>query len=228
MLPSNPLYQFTKCGPFKYVPKNQRKIVDQIIDNNKISSYVETLLRNPVLRYHPSINTIMSQVKKGCVYLSEELEKAYELNIFNSLKKDLEEHNNDIQTWSKHYKIDNPKKLPTFNKIVDLMAKKFNVQVVETRLNYYPDELSWKPYHQDRHSTYDNTITENFTMGASFGAERALSFKHIETDITFDIPQKNGDIFAFDANVNKLFMHGVPKISHLSQPRFSIIAWGKK
>ena len=137
----------------------------------------------------------------------------------------------DIKKWSKHYKIENPKSFPTFNRIVKFMEKKFNVKVMETRLNYYPDEKSWKPLHHDRHSTYksdsnSDKLKEDFTMGASFGSTRSLSFKHVETKTMFEIPQKNGDIFAFDSNINKLFMHGVPKVQHTVGERFSIIAWG--
>ena len=63
-------------------------------------------------------------------------------------------------------------------------------------------------------------------MGASFGATRSLAFKDVETERTFGIPQNNGDIFAFNAGVNKVFQHGVPKTNVIKGERFSIIAWG--
>ena len=39
-------------------------------------------------------------------------------------------------------------------------------------------------------------------------------------------PQNNGDIFAFNADLNKAFMHGIPKANSNIGERFSIIAWG--
>ena len=69
-------------------------------------------------------------------------------------------------------------------------------------------------------------------MGASFGAPRELAFLHVESDARFSFPQLNGDVFAFDAAVNKQFQHGVPKGGEKggvkSGPRFSIIAWGRR
>lgn len=42
----------------------------------------------------------------------------------------------------------------------------------------------------------------------------------------------NGDVFAFDSDVNKRFQHGVPKLTGqaatIRGPRFSIIAWGRR
>ena len=49
-------------------------------------------------------------------------------------------------------KIENPTNLPTFNKIVDELSKLFNVDVSETRLNYYPDQNSWKCPHKDKNA----------------------------------------------------------------------------
>jgi alkylated DNA repair dioxygenase AlkB len=65
-------------------------------------------------------------------------------------------------------------------------------------------------------------------MGASFGDSRELEFLHEGTDARFKFPQNNGDIFAFTSDVNKKFMHGVPKASATKGPRFSIIAWGRR
>jgi hypothetical protein len=38
----------------------------------------------------------------------------------------------------------------------------------------------------------------------------------------------NGDIFAFNSEVNQRFQHGVPKARGQNGPRFSIIAWGRR
>jgi hypothetical protein len=66
-------------------------------------------------------------------------------------------------------------------------------------------------------------------MGASFGAERELIKHHDKSEEEFRFPQKNGDIFAFTNEINKKFMHGIPKSNKpYVGPRFSIIAWGMR
>jgi hypothetical protein len=98
--------------------------------------------------------------------------------------------------------------------------------VYATRLNFYPDSTAWKPFHHDSHAyATGKDQREDFTMGASFGASRALVFKTVQSEQQFSFPQNNGDVFAFDSRVNKQFQHGVPKVSGKSGPRFSIIAW---
>jgi len=65
-------------------------------------------------------------------------------------------------------------------------------------------------------------------MGSSFGNARVLEFLHEESRKKFKFDQHNGDVFAFDCEINKKFMHGVPKSYKRVGGRFSIIAWGKK
>jgi hypothetical protein len=69
----------------------------------------------------------------------------------------------------------------------------------------------WKPFHKDSHAYGANGEKEDFTVGVSFGAERALEFQHDGTGVTFGFPQNNGDLFAFSSVVNNRFKHGVPK-----------------
>jgi len=112
------------------------------------------------------------------------------------------------------------------------MAEYFDVDVFATRLNFYRDGSDWKPYHHDSHAFGANGRKEDFTMGASFGAPRALSFLHESSASSFEFPQKNGDVFAFSSEVNAAMKHGVPQLSGQEQfavnPRFSIIAWGSR
>merc|ERR1719198_2263216 len=109
------------------------------------------------------------------------------------------------------------------------MATYFDVDIFATRLNFYRDGSDWKPYHHDSHA-YSNGMKEDFTMGASFGFTRSLSILHEPSGQHFEFPQQNGDIFAFDSEVNRKFKHGVPKMKTGSKaaPRFSIIAWGRR
>lgn len=132
--------------------------------------------------------------------------------------------------WSKHLKSENPEFSETFHKIVDAMATYFDVEVYATRMNFYRDGTDWKPFHHDSHAYGGRAQREDFTMGASFGGSRELVFLHEPSGQTFTFPQNNGDVFAFTSEVNKRFKHGVPKAakSGQSDPRFSIIAWGRR
>jgi len=127
--------------------------------------------------------------------------------------------------WSKHFKHENPDFSPTFNEIIEKMSNYFDVEVYATRLNFYCDGSDWKPFHHDSHP-YVGGVREDFTMGASFGASRQLVFLHPSSNQTFAFPQNNGDVFAFTSEANKRFQHGIPKVTKLIGPRFSIIAWG--
>jgi hypothetical protein len=54
-------------------------------------------------------------------------------------------------SWSKHYKYEQPD-FPSFRKIVDFLSVYFDIEVLASRLNYYPDSSSWKPFHKDSHA----------------------------------------------------------------------------
>jgi len=116
--------------------------------------------------------------------------------------------------------------------LVVVEAAHFDVEVYASRLNFYPDNTSWKPFHHDSHAYAGPGKKEDFTMGASFGATRELVFMHPQSGgQQFSFPQKNGDVFAFDSMVNQRLMHGVPRATSHSTapaPRFSIIAWGRR
>lgn len=217
---------------FQYVPKEERNTKNE----NKALMYSNQMMKSNFNQYG-CVNLIDDYQKilnDGCIYLPNYFCQTDNLDIFNKLK--LEVGNQQAINWSKHMKYENPEFSETFNNIVMLMAKKFNVKVVQTRLNYYHNGLDYKPFHHDSNA-YGNKI-ENFTMGASFGDSRELVFLHDETQNKFTFPQNNGDIFAFNKEINKKFMHGVPnkqsKTSSTStstqskstSERFSIIAWG--
>eukprot|EP00916_Digyalum_oweni_P025465 GHVL01041940.1.p1 GENE.GHVL01041940.1~~GHVL01041940.1.p1 ORF type:complete len:163 (+),score=24.26 GHVL01041940.1:368-856(+) len=106
------------------------------------------------------------------------------------------------------------------------MARHFEIDIVATRLNYYKDSTDWKPFHHDKHYDSASGMREDLTVGASFGASRALQFLHVASGTTFNFPQNNGDIFAFNSDVNRAFQHGVPRCIKPVGPRISIIVWG--
>lgn len=126
-------------------------------------------------------------------------------------------------------KHENPSFSVTFSLILEYLSRYFDVEVYASRLNYYRNGADWKPYHHDSHAYCPHKQDkEDFTIGVSFGEQRVLSFKHVRTGQIFDIPQRNGDCFAFNSIVNSKFQHGILKATQSSKERFSIIAWGKR
>jgi hypothetical protein len=165
---------------------------------------------------------------RGCQYYPHLIAKYNDFSLFDRLKNELSFDNDDeLILWSKHHKIENPENSQTFNLIVDTMKNHFNIDILQTRLNYYTN-TDYKPFHHDSHA-YTNGIKENITIGCSFGNSRSLSFKHVETGRYFNFEQNNGDVFCFDHETNKKFQHGIPKLRYnIESERISIILWGKQ
>lgn len=192
---------------------------------NDAIKYANTVLKSEMALVNSSLTLDYDKILKGgCVYLPNYFCTLNDTTIFDKLKE--ENKMNDMISWSKHSRHEDPTFSETFNDIVKKMAEYFNVEVLQTRLNYYKDGKDWKPFHHDKHAY--GKIKEDFTMGASFGASRTLEFIHEESQMKFNFPQNNGDVFAFDSDINKKFMHGVPKVFKPVRERFSIIAWGIK
>lgn len=215
-----------KNSQFKYMPSNKN---DQNKNQNQALKYTNTIMKSQMAIVNGSLNTDYDKILKGgCTYLPNFFCNTTDLTIFESLKKEI--NLNGMVNWSKHFKHENPNFSNTFNEIVKKMATHFNIEILQTRLNYYKDGSDWKPLHKDRHAYGEGNdkIKEDFTMGASFGASRNLDFVHEESESKFSFPQNNGDIFAFDSDINKKFLHGIPKVSKPIGERFSIIAWGRQ
>jgi len=198
-------------------------------NQNKVSQYTSKLVKSDIDKVNGELILDYEKVLKGgCIYLPNYFCSIDNLTLFNKLIEEIDTNTDfGLVKWSKHFKHENPTFSETFNDIIKRMADYFKVEVLQTRLNYYKDGTDWKPFHHDSHA-YTNSIKEDFTMGASFGTSRELEFLHESTGNRFKFPQNNGDIFAFTSEVNKKFMHGVPKVNKEIGPRISIIAWGKR
>jgi hypothetical protein len=196
---------------------------------NKASVYASSILKSKVaLISNPSLHDDYEKLLLGhCIYIPNMFCGKTDYSILQEILKDLENHKNiGMQTWSKHFKHENPDISPTFVQVLVQMAEYFDVDIYASRLNYYGDENAWKPFHQDSHSTVGEGKREDFTMGVSFGESRLLTFLHPNSGQTFNFPQNNGDVFAFTSVANKKFQHGVPKPKGMCGPRISLIAWG--
>ena len=203
---------------------------------NLIAQYTRSVMKSEFARLDGRLAEDVATVLSGhCIYLQHALCAKSDFSLLRGLMADMEARElsdpaaTGMINWSKHYKYDNPDFSPTFRAIVTALGDYFDADIHATRLNFYPDATSWKPFHHDSHAYGLKGVREDFTMGASFGASRELAFLHPSSRQEFSFPQLHGDIFAFDSDVNKRFQHGVPRAHTASTgPRFSVIAWGRR
>mmetsp|Transcript_57286 Transcript_57286/g.102981 ORF Transcript_57286/g.102981 Transcript_57286/m.102981 type:complete len:245 (-) Transcript_57286:44-778(-) len=124
--------------------------------------------------------------------------------------------------------------LPPRLALVKKMEEAFGIKASAVRLNLYRSSRDYKPFHYDRGK--DSEGVPQMTVGASFGAVRELTMLHAKSGVTVSYPQRNGDVFAFTAEINEVFMHGVPRVMPGSpaaqepeeSPRMSLIIWGAR
>jgi len=149
-------------------------------------------------------------------------------------------HNNvkDETLWKlwhgdTHYIADDKVKwkpqCPLFNIVIKKMETFFDMDIQATRFNWYKDSSEWKPYHHDAAAVKeDKALTQNITIGVSFGETRDVAFQHAKTRTTLSIPLKDGYIYTFGKDVNIEWRHGIPQVKEFNDKgRISIIAWGK-
>ena len=220
-------------GQFSFVRKEDRETGD---GGNMAGAFARKALRDEFSKSDGTLMSDFESVLSGeCIYLPEFHCAANDFALLAGLARDMEAHGAEggegMINWSKHLKHENPEFSRTFKKIVRELSAYFDVEIYATRLNFYRDGTDWKPFHHDSHAYGGREQREDFTMGASFGAPRELAFLYEPSGSQFSFPQRNGDVFAFTTEVNKRFKHGVPKSTRgatAPQPRFSIIAWGRR
>lgn len=166
-----------------------------------------------------------------------------DLSLFDALKGELPA-GRDFSDWhgSRHMGMqfegegarhDSSTAPPALRAVVAEMEAAFGIRASASRLNLYRSPQDYKPLHYDRGR--DNDGTPQCTVGASFGATRELTMLHVRSGVNSSFVQRNGDVFAFTPEINKVFMHGVPKIGYGSPSevegsgeRLSLILWGSK
>lgn len=112
-----------------------------------------------------------------------------------------------------------------FRSMVSRLVNAFGFHMVDCWLNLYRGANDAKAFHYDNY--HDRSPLPTVTLGLSLGETRDLVFRHGATGREIRVPQRNGDIFAFDDPFNKHFKHGVPEMPHGQAPghRISVIVW---
>lgn len=120
--------------------------------------------------------------------------------------------------------------LPAFSFVLRSLADSVDAEMLSWWVNIYEESSVGLGFHHD-HQSNNNGLRWgrifDVTAGASFGACRELTFRHSTTSREFGFPQANGDIFAFDTQTDKDFMHGIYKQKICCGPRISVIIVGK-
>lgn len=197
---------------------------------NNILKYANNLMKSDYNKCNGDLyNDFINILNNECIYLPNFFAGKNNYDIFLNLAQDLKNYDSGMIIWSKHMKYENPNFSPTFNDVIKKISDYFNVEVYHTRMNFYKDGSDWKPMHRDSHAYGGKALREDFTIGCSFGASRSLTILHEKSEQEFNFPQNNNDVFAFTSNVNKKFLHGVPKSKNIHiGPRVSIIVWGRR
>lgn len=119
---------------------------------------------------------------------------------------------------------------PTFNKVIKKIKDYFEIDIKATRFNLYDDSTHWKPFHHDAAAVKkDKALTQNITIGISFGLEREVAFEHAKTKTVISLPLCNGSVYIFNKDVNIEWKHGILQMNpnnFIEKGRISIIAWG--
>lgn len=133
--------------------------------------------------------------------------------------------------------LDWKKSCPTFNYVVNKVAKYFNMDVKATRFNWMQNLQDHKFFHYDGAALKPEIAqNQNSTIGVSFGYTRDIAFQvasHYDCRKVVSIPLPDGYTYLFNKDVNIDWRHGVlpietkPDYKHgLKDGRISIIAWG--
>jgi len=116
------------------------------------------------------------------------------------------------------------RELPVTTSVLRSLCDRFDAECLVWWLNLYEDGRAGRSFHHDC-SAGDRG--RNATIGASFGAMRNLTFRHVEDRRrSFDFLQCNGDVFAFRESVNRTFEHGIHPLRRDEPevgPRISVI-----
>jgi len=120
--------------------------------------------------------------------------------------------------------------LPAFSFVLRSLSESVDAELLSWWVNIYEEGSVALGFHHDHQSNNKGLRWGRIfdvTAGASFGACRALTFRHAKTSREFAFEQANGDVFAFDTQTDRDFLHGIYKQKQQCGPRISIIMVGK-
>lgn len=124
------------------------------------------------------------------------------------------------------------KRCPVHTFVLNKLAELMDVDGLAWWTNLYEEASVDCKFHRDR-STYggdaDNpSLKPDYSMIASFGATRDFTLRHDATGREFSFCQENGDVIAFDNEVDEDFLHGLHPSEGRGLPRIAVVMVGKR
>lgn len=168
----------------------------------------------------------------GCLHLPALGCRSDDFELVHNLVKDVQESSAlGVHRSKKHMQAwgDQLKDSPTFTAIVARMMSAFGLTLVDCWVNVYRNGSESKAWHHDNYQ--DRRPRPTVTIGLSLGDTRDIAFEYAPdqrpSGKIFRVPQKNGDVFAFDERFNKQFRHSIPEASRDGDRglRASVIIW---
>lgn len=174
--------QKTKSIDFKKCFEN--KMTSEIeVKPNQVLKFAREMMRSTSALMDGNLHNDFQLLLNGhAFYINEFLCEQSDFELLEQLALDLKQNDSSSMIkWSKHQKYEDPTFSKTFTSIVERISVYFDLEVFATRLNFYADNSSWKPFHHDSHAYaagHGGGAKEDFTVGLSLGATRALVFRH--------------------------------------------------
>jgi len=125
----------------------------------------------------------------------------------------------------------NTKRLPVHTFVLNKLAELLDTEGLAWWTNLYEDASVDCKFHRDR-SSYggdaDNpNLKPDLSMIASFGATRDFTLRHDATGREFSFPLENGDVIAFNNEVDEAFLHGLHPAEGRGMPRIAVVMVGR-
>ena len=212
-------------------------VARRAVDGAVLTS-VETDILRPL---PPKVENRMSEFDKGPYASPEALEneafylpavhcEADDRSVFNRLMSELDFKDCWLDTgmkFSRQICIGDEELLaraPTYRAIVERVTQIFGVRAVRTLVNLYRDGTDWCNLHSDQYHQGGYPI--DLTVGSTFGAPRRLIWVEKKNPRhKIEMPQLNGDVFAFSDMINTTWRHMIPQEGPECGPRISVIVW---
>jgi hypothetical protein len=222
----------------KNIKKKKNTECFEPIDKNEVDMQLIFHNADIIKKFNENITS------KSVILINNIFNDFNHLDIYNKLVNEIEickvNKPNLLKLWHGNDKIEGThliaddklywkNECPTFNFVINRLKDYFNMNVQATRFNWYKNTNQWKAYHFDASSINPKKANiQNFTLAASFGVTRDVSFERDtkdKTKIRFSL--NDGQCYAFCNDTNKLWRHGILQENELkNEGRISIILWG--
>mmetsp|Transcript_54063 Transcript_54063/g.167599 ORF Transcript_54063/g.167599 Transcript_54063/m.167599 type:complete len:209 (+) Transcript_54063:242-868(+) len=123
------------------------------------------------------------------------------------------------------------KRMPVHTFVLNKLAELLDVEGLAWWTNLYEDASVDCKFHHDWSSVGGDAdrpdLKPDLSMIASFGASRDFTLRHEATGREFSFLQENGDVMAFNSEVDVDFLHGLHPAEGRGSPRIAVVMVGR-